>query len=236
MLSTQRIIYCTNPDCSNPINSVGDSICSSCQTPIVHRYLWATGLSATEFKIGEKVEDRYEVITPQIWLDTLPGRAPDIPEDVPEEIIPYLRLYHHRLHLPQVHGLVYLPIGHGNPIFLLENAPIDETGNLYPTLEDAWEQAKGVRQVYWLWQILQLWTPLSELRVAGSLLVPYNLRVQGWCVRLVQLVETRGAASLHTQPLQQLAECWEPWVATAKTQVAKELKILYSRCVVGKLI
>ncbi|KYC36649.1 serine/threonine protein phosphatase [Scytonema hofmannii PCC 7110] len=224
MLSTQRIIYCTNPDCSNPINSVGDSICTSCQTPIAHRYLWATGLSATEFKIGEKVADRYEVITPQIWLDTLPGRSPDIPEDVPEEIIPYLRLYHHRLHLPQVYGLVYLPIGHGNPIFLLENAPIDETGNLYPTIEDAWEQAKGVRQVYWLWQILQLWTPLSELRVAGSVLVPYNLRVQGWCVRLVQLVETRGNAPLHSTSLQQLGECWQPWVATAKTQVAKELE------------
>ncbi|GAB1541606.1 protein phosphatase 2C domain-containing protein [Scytonema sp. NUACC21] len=207
------------------MNSVGDSVCASCQTPIVYRYLWATGLSTTELQPGEIVADRYEIITPQIWLETLPGRSPDTPEDIPEFITPYLRLYHQRLHLPQVYGFVYSPMRDGKPIFLLENGPIDETGNLYPTIEDAWEQAKGVRQVYWLWQILQLWTPLAELRVAGSLLVPYNLRVQGWCVRLLQLVETRGAS------LKQLGECWQPWVATAKSQVAKELeKIVQQLC------
>lgn len=196
------------------MNSVGDSVCASCQTPLVYRYLWATGSSVAEIQPGEKVANRYEVITPNIWLDTQPGLLPDIPEELPREIVPYLRLYQYRLHIPQAYGIAY------NDILLLENVPIDETGNLYPAITDAWEQAQAVRQVYWLWQILQLWIPLSELGVAGSLLIPNNLRVQGWCVRLLELVsvETRGGASL-----QQLGECWQPWVAAAKTPVAQEL-------------
>ncbi|WP_026082629.1 PP2C family protein-serine/threonine phosphatase [Mastigocladopsis repens] len=213
MISNQRIIYCTNPSCTQPINSVGDSVCATCQTPLVYRYLWATGSSVAEIQPGEKVANRYEVITPSIWLDTQPGLLPDIPEELSKEIVSYLRLYQHRLHIPQAYGFAY------NDILLLENAPIDETGNLYPAITDAWEQAQAVRQVYWLWQILQLWTPLSELGVAGSLLIPDNLRVQGWCVRLLELVET-----LHTTSLQQLGECWQPWVAAAKTPVTQELK------------
>lgn len=169
--------------------------------------------------------NRYEVITPQIWLDTQPGLLPDIPEELPKEIIPYLQLYQQRLHLPQVYGFE-------GDIILLENVPIDETGNLYPAITDAWTQATAVRQVYWLWQILQLWTPLLELGVADSLLFPDNLRVQGWCVRLLKLVETLHAKSLqHVTSLQQLGECWQPWVAVAKTPVAPRLqKIVQQMC------
>ncbi|MGH7999119.1 MAG: 4-Cys prefix domain-containing protein, partial [Brasilonema sp.] len=215
MISTQPIISCTNPSCTQPINSVGDSVCASCQTPLVYRYLWATGSSVAKIQPGENVANRYEVITPNIWLDTQPGLLPNIPEELSKEIVPYLRLYQHRLHIPQAYGFAH------DDILLLENVPIDETGNLYPAITDAWEQAKAVRQVYWLWQILQLWTPLSELGVAGSLLIPDNLRVQGWCVRLLELISVE---TLHATSLQQLGECWQPWVATAKTPVAQELK------------
>src|ERR671933_60107 len=50
-----------------------------------------------------------------------------------------------------------------------------------------WTQVPAVRQVYWLWQILELWTPLEEMGMASSLLVPDNLRVEGWRVRLREL-------------------------------------------------
>ncbi|NJM73408.1 MAG: serine/threonine-protein phosphatase [Scytonema sp. RU_4_4] len=213
MISTQQIISCTNPSCTQPMNSVGDSVCASCHTPLVYRYLWTTGSSVAKIQPGENVANRYEVITPHIWLDTQPGLLPNIPEELSKEIVSYLRLYQHRLHIPQAYGFAH------DDILLLENVPIDETGNLYPGITDAWEQAKAVRQVYWLWQILQLWTPLSELGVAGSLLIPDNLRVQGWCVRLLELVKMP-----HNVSLQQLGECWQPWVATAKTPVAQELK------------
>ncbi len=223
MISTQQKIYCPNPVCTNPINPVGNSLCASCQTPLIHRYLWAVGKHQDKVLAKEKVADRYEVILPQIWLDTQPAKLPDIPEEIPNEIIPYLLLYQQRLHLPQVYGFVRSP-AQGN-ILLLENVPVDERGNLYPTITNAWQQATAVRQVYWLWQILQLWMPLSELGVAASLLSPDNLRVQGWCVRLLELHQ------LGQPSLKQLGECWQPWVITAKSKVAEDLqKIVQQMC------
>jgi protein phosphatase len=221
MISTQRIIYCINPSCNNPINPVGDDVCASCQTPLVHRYLWASGSLAAKISPGSKVADRYEVIRHQIWLDTQPGLSPDIPASLPQEVIPYLRLYQERLHLPHAYGFTHSHEEVTSDVLLLENVPIDETGHLYPTIADAWEQATAVRQVYWLWQILQLWTPLSEFGVARSLLFPDNLRVQGWCVRLLELYPIQTAE----QPtLQELGKFWLPWVAVANTSLAKDLQ------------
>lgn len=219
MISTEKIIYCINSNCNNPVNYVGDAICSSCQTPLVYRYLWANGSLANQLQPGIKIADRYEVITPQVWLDTQPGMSPDIPEKLPPVVIPYLRLYPQRLHLPQAYGFV--ASGEENPedILLLENVPIDEQGNLYPALSAAWDEAKPVRQVYWLWQILQLWTPLSELGVSQSLLIPENLRVQGWCVRLLELHTNKDT----TPPsLQDLALSWQPLVTSANNLIAPQ--------------
>jgi protein phosphatase len=221
MISTQLIIYCINPGCNRPINPMGDSVCTSCQTPLVHRYLWATGSLSAQISPGTKVADRYEVISQQIWLDTQPGLPPDVPEELPKEVIPYLRLYQQRLHLPQAYGFASTLEGDTTDILLLENIPIDETGNIYPTIVEAWEQATAVRQVYWLWQILQLWTPLSELGFSRSLLLVDNLRVQGWCVRLLELYQTPADEKLS---LQNLGECWQFWVASAKASVAKGLQ------------
>lgn len=200
---------------------MGDSVCASCQTPLVHRYLWATGSLSAQISPGTKVADRYEVIKQQIWLDTQPGLPPDVPEELPTEVIPYLRLHQERLHLPQAYGFASNLEGDTTDILLLENVPIDKTGNLYPTIVENWEQATAVRQVYWLWQILQLWTPLSELGLSRSLLVVDNLRVQGWCVRLLELYQTPADEKLS---LQNLGECWQFWVASAKASVAKGLQ------------
>ncbi|MDD1417292.1 serine/threonine-protein phosphatase, partial [Dolichospermum sp. ST_con] len=63
-----------------------------------------------------------------------------------------------------------------------------------------------VRQVYWLWQILQLWTPLSELGVAQSLLLADNLCVQGWCIRLLELYQ-----NTEQPTLQDLDVSTDPW-------------------------
>ncbi|WP_071191438.1 protein phosphatase 2C domain-containing protein [Trichormus sp. NMC-1] len=216
MISTQQIIHCPNPDCHQPINSVGDKFCVSCQTPLIYRYLWATGAEAAKMLPGRLIADRYEVITQQIWLDTQPALPPEVPSELPKTVIPYLKLYQQQLHIPQPYGFTsFLDAG---DILLLENAPIDEMGNLYPTITAAWEQAKAVRQVYWLWQMFQLWTPLSELGVAQSLLIADNLLVQGWCVKLLELHPTTETISL-----QDLGQFWQPWVAGAKTEIAQRL-------------
>ncbi len=218
MLSTQRIINCPNSECDQPLNSVGDTICDRCQTPLIYRYLWATGNQAAQIPPGTKVADRYEVIKPQIWLDTQPALLPDIPPELPNIVIPYLRLYSEHLHIPQAYGFTSLAETEGN-ILLLENAPIDETGCIYPTISDSWQQASAVRQVYWLWQILQLWTHLLELGVAQSLLLPDNLCVQGWCIRLLELHQ-----SSQKPTLQDLGNSWQPWVTAAKTTIADKLQ------------
>ncbi|WP_414550304.1 protein phosphatase 2C domain-containing protein [Anabaena sp. CCY 0017] len=221
MISTQRIIYCVNPDCTNPMNPAGESVCGSCQTPLVHRYLWASGSFSAAISPGTKVLDRYEVITQQVWLDTQPGLPPTVPEELPTAVMPYLRLYQERLHLPEVYGLVHTEEAGADDILLLENVPIDETGNLYPSIAQGWEQATAVRQVYWLWQILQLWKPLSELGVAHSLLIPDNVRSHGWCVRLLELHQTTAT---QKPTLQDLGQFWQPWMASLNTPLSPELE------------
>ena len=228
MISTQRIVYCTNPHCTDPVNTVGNRLCANCFTPLIYRYLWAVDTKNNNLEPGGKIASRYEVISPQIWLDTQPIAIPDIPEKLPSQVIPYLRLHQHRLHIPHVYGFVgyakhqasgLSPQQGEDNILLLENAPINDKGNLYPTITDVWENSTAVRQVYWLWQILELWQPLSELGVAGSLLVAENLRVQGWCLRLLELI-----ASTDAPTLQQLGECWRPIVAISHTKVNNPLK------------
>ncbi|MEP0752888.1 protein phosphatase 2C domain-containing protein [Trichocoleus sp. Lan] len=152
------------------------------------RYLWATGSVAATIPVGEFVQDRYQVVAPQVWLDTQPTQPPQIPEQFPENLYPYLRLYPQWFHLPEVYG--YAAVGNSpspTEILLLENVPMDATGKLFPSILDALPQASAVRQIYWLWQMLELWTPLAEFGVASSLLVADNLRVEGWRLRLLEL-------------------------------------------------
>ncbi|MEM7554178.1 MAG: protein phosphatase 2C domain-containing protein [Cyanobacteria bacterium P01_A01_bin.84] len=228
MISTQPIVYCTNSECSSPINSVGNTFCAECQTPLVKNFLWATGSIAAQIETGEMVNNRYEVISPQVWLDSQPMKLPDIPQNlVPAIITPYLKLYRHQLHLPQVYGWVDPPKIDEEKILLLENVPVDEVGNIYPSITKVWSRATAVRQVYWLWQIIRLWQPLEELGVSASLLVPSNLRVQGWCVRLLELIEDlpNQAGETGEKPKwQDLADCWQPWLSGAKYPIAKPLQ------------
>lgn len=221
MISIQPKIYCINPTCNDPINPEENAVCASCKTPLVRRYLWAVGSMPATIPPGTKVANRYDVISYQVWLDSQPGLPPDVPEELPKAVIPYLRLYQERLHLPQVYGFARGVEGSAGDILLLENVPIDKTGHIYPSISEAWEQATAVRQVYWLWQILELWTPLSEWGLSRSLLVRDNLRVQGWCVRLLQFYQTPTAEKLS---LRHLGLCWQPWVASAKTSIAKQLQ------------
>lgn len=220
MISTTRIIHCTNPNCTHPVNPLGNRVCGNCQTPLSKRYLWAIGKSVPKINLSEVVADRYEVIASQIWLDTKPGQLPELPEQLPADVIPYLRLCSLRSHIPQVYGYINSHLEGTEKILLLENVPIDNSG-ISPAIADAWEQATTVRQVNWLWQILQLWQPLSELGVGGSLLLPNNLRVQGWCVRLLELFET---SHLQGTPLQQLAQCWQPWIESDPTTITEHLQ------------
>jgi protein phosphatase len=228
----------------------------SSSKPLINRYLWAVGATAMQIRAGEIVKDRYEVVASQIWRDMQPELLPEICDRPSDDIFPYLRLYPHHLHVPDVYGVCKLG---ESEVILLENVPIDASGELYPSLKSMWTQVSAVRQVYWLWQILELWTPLEEIGVASSLLVPDNLRVEGWRVRLRELYadtvadRTRdqlvalstgsGASAVDAlereksssstllrrsrkASLQQLGECWASWCAKAAAPVASRLQAI----------
>lgn len=188
MHSSDPAIHCPNLSCPNPINSLGQFTCRSCGTPLSYRYLWAVGDRAKEIPVGEQVAGRYAVLAPCLWLDTQPGLSPEVPQWLPDEIIPYLRLFSHRLHVPEVYGFCCSQAESKLvDILLLENIPVDHKGHLCPSIAEMWPQATAARQVYWLWQMLQLWPHLNRLGVASSLLVVDNVRVDGWRIRLKKL-------------------------------------------------
>ncbi len=209
--SSRQQIHCPNPACPNPANDLGQKHCGACETPLTYRYLWAVGTKAAEFPAESLIADRYYVVSPQIWLDSTPAKSPKILKKIPETILPYLKLYRQSLHIPQVYGFCPLEEKETDVLLLLENVPVNwKTGQLYPTMLEALPNATPVRQVYWFWQILQLWTPLLELALTSSLYSAKNIRVQGWRVWLSELYGDEG---LLTKPdLQDLGYHWLTWI------------------------
>lgn len=170
----------------------------STDKPAINPYLWAIGSATAQIPTGETVANRYQVVAPQIWQDMQPTLAAELPEQISDDFLPYLRLYPQRLHLPEVYGICQLDRAtekEDSRVILLDNVPIDKNGKLLPSLESMWPQASSVRQLYWLWQMLELWTPLAEIGVASSLLIPENLRVEGWRLRLRQLYPDLNTAA-----------------------------------------
>jgi protein phosphatase len=162
--------------------------------PLMSRYLWAADRQATLIPTDRLVEDRYQVIAPQLWLDTKPQDPPDILLPLPHQALAYAHLYRYKLHLPQIYGFCSI----SRPtekidIPLLENVPIDSEGKLLPSLVEAWSTATALHRAYWLWQAIELWAPLAGTGMLSSLIEIENLRVDGWCLRLCELIPDRTA-------------------------------------------
>ncbi|WP_293136896.1 protein phosphatase 2C domain-containing protein [Okeania sp. SIO3I5] len=195
-------------------------------------YLWAIGEGIKTYRPGEIIAERYQVQHGNILLDTQPEKMPQMPEEIPGVIEPYLKLFPYRLHIPQVFGLAPLTETKGNKIiWLLEGGPINqEEVSLVPEITTAWKDATPMRQLNWLWQIAQLWQPLNVQKVGSSLLNPENLRVEGQLVRLVEL--QRDEKSLT---LQHLGQLWQQWVSSANPVVEKFLKQLCQQMIAGEV-
>lgn len=195
-------------------------------------YLWAIGEGIETYRPGEIIADRYQVQHGNILLDTQPEKMPQIPEEIPGVIEPYLKLFPYRLHIPQVFGMASVPETKGNrTIWLLERGPINrETVSLVPEIATAWKDATPMRQLNWLWQIAQLWQPLNVQKVASSLLDPENLRVEGQLLRLVELQPDEKHLTL-----QHLGRLWQPWVSSANPIVEKFLKQLCQQMIAGEV-
>ena len=228
-------IICPNHLCQAP-NPESNRFCQQCRTPVPKRYLWAVGAGIEAYKPGKIFTERYLYKRDRILLDTKPGFIPSFPTEIPDEILPYLRLFPHRLHVPQVYGELILKKSKGEPIWLLEQAPIwtnrkNQTSMLMPELGVAWKDAPAIRQLNWLWQIAQLWQPFSQIGVASSLVEPKLLRVEGQIVRLLELKLDRTEISLTD-----LGATWRYLVKDAKPHIAEFFAALCEQIIQGEIL
>ncbi len=228
-------INCPNPQCQTP-NPNDHNFCQKCRTPLIKRYLRAVGEAINSDLAGTILAGRYLFKGNRILLDTQPSLPPETTEEIPEAIAPYLKLSPYKLHIPQVYGLVGRSHDH-HPLWLLEQVPIysggvdsSVEGQLMPELAAAWKTAPALRQLNWLWQMAQLWHPLSTNSVTASLLTPGLLRVEGSIVRLLDLQQDQV-----TPTLQQLGQLWSQWVEESQPVIKNFLAQLCQQLEAGEI-
>ncbi|NET09385.1 MAG: serine/threonine protein phosphatase, partial [Symploca sp. SIO2B6] len=249
------MIQCPNYNCQAS-NADGSQFCQQCQAPLPRRLLWAVGQHADAFKPGMLVADRYLCQASRIFLDTQPGIPPGTLSELPETVLPYLHLISHQIHLPQIYGwadanlpsrdvktrLMFLENGAlltvrqpavlGSSLSTIPHHASPPPPGLLPSLKSAWPQGSATQQLQWLWQIVQLWSPLFHENVASTLLIDEFVRVEGPLIRLVQIQYWRPEWDHHisnpghlalTQPLpctlEQLGKCWSNLVPEASPQI-----------------
>lgn len=219
-------IDCPNLRC-RAANLEGDRVCQTCGTSIPLRYLWVANAQSYPHQPGDKILDRYLFKTTQVVLDTRPGLPISSAFDITDSVLPYLKLFPFRLHLPQLYSLLKLETKAAEPqvLVLLEDAPLTVSdfsqattaiapfSDLIPQIAvaevftEAWRTAPALRQVNWLWQMVQIWDPLQRECVAWSLVNPDLLRVEGSLLRLLSLdFNTQTAPALAA-----LGEFWVKW-------------------------
>ena len=236
-------LYCSNTRCQAP-NPQSNKFCQQCRTPLLRRYLWAIAQGIEDYQLGEAIADRYLLVRQRIVLDTKPGMPPETPQEIPQGIAPYLRLFPYGLHIPKVYGCVTPKDGRSShPIWLLEEAPIytsgshrgtkaaDSEGQLLPELSSVWKDSPAVRQLNWLWQLATLWQPLSSEGVASSLLKPAFLRVEGPLIRLLELHPDTNQAPT----LQQLGQLWSQLLTGASSVIAGFFQQLCTQLTEGQI-
>ena len=224
-------IQCSNPQCLHS-NSQNQKFCPSCRTPIVKRYLWAVGAAIDRDRKEKLIGDRYLPVAPNLLLDTKPGLSPELTEDIPSLIIPYLKLLPQRLHVPQVYG--FCSVADRQPIWLLEYLSLTNFAGAefqpFPALTEAWQTATGKRQLNWLWQIASLWSPLETEGVVSTLLQPELLEISGSIVRVKHLQIDNAPVNL-----QQLGQLWSEWSKKSAANVKKFLGELSLALEQGKI-
>ncbi|MDX2232465.1 MAG: protein phosphatase 2C domain-containing protein [Leptolyngbyaceae cyanobacterium bins.349] len=217
-------LYCGNPLCQAP-NPASHRFCQNCRAPLSKHYLWLVSQRDESYEPGTVLVDRYVCQHDRVFLDTKPALLPEFPENVSEDVEPYLRLIAAQPQVPQVYAV--LPSGPGaGERYLLEKAPIYPfgvgnaaagvlEGTLMPEITAVWSTASGLRQLNWLWQLAQLWESCVQEGVGQSLVNPPLLRIEGGMVRLLELHRSEMPPRLA-----HLGHLWQSWVATAHADVA----------------
>jgi serine/threonine protein phosphatase PrpC len=223
MNNSAATLYCSNLNCQAP-NPQSHNFCQKCRTPLLKRYLWAVGEGIEAYKAGDLIAERYLLNSDRIILDTKPALSPEMLPEIPNHLMPYLKLSPYQLHVPQLYGLLTPTQGQRNTDWLLEQVPIYSCGNgegtLMPELTSVWKNASAMRQLTWLWQMANLWEPLQINHVGSSLLTPALLRVEGSILRLLILQADQNSPVT----LQNLGQLWSKWVASSHPTIGKFLE------------
>jgi protein phosphatase len=200
------------------------------------RYLWAADPQAAWIPTDKLVENRYHVMAPQLWLDTKSGERPEVLWPLPDRARPYARLSRYRLHLPQLYG--FCSLGRSGQksvdIPLLDNIPIEANGQLMPALTELWSQGSALQQAHWLWQMVDLWTPLVDIGVGFSLLEAKNLRVEDWRLRLCELLPDSLNPARRSTAIG-LANFWQSLLETAQPEISAVLSPIIEKMQIGKV-
>ncbi|NJO19537.1 MAG: hypothetical protein HC838_05015 [Spirulinaceae cyanobacterium RM2_2_10] len=230
-------LHCPDRDCQ-AANPSDRRFCQQCNTPLMRRYLWAIGEGIEHYPRDAAVADRYLHWRSRLFLDTKPAQPPQFPKDIPTRLVPYLRLFYLRPHVPQLYG--QLPPSPEAPtarIWLLECGLFSRDrrfldGSLWPTLVSAWPEASPLRQLNWLWQMARLWPDLAKHGVASTLLTPEFLQVdQG----TLQLRELRLDDPESPPELAQLGTLWSAWLMASAPNLRNFLKPLCQELSAGRL-
>ena len=224
-------IQCSNPHCTASIK-LEARFCHRCNTPTIRRYLWSNKKVIADEQEKTLINGRYLAFSKQIFLDTQPSKPPVTPEEVPQEIVAYLQLFPCYPHVPQVYGQL-----DGTDAWLLDygtvpsNVPgkLDYPQQLIPRLRYLWSSATALKQLNWLWQIAKLWKPLSNKKVASTLLNPDLIRINGQIVQILQLQPDEDR-----QPsLRELGDLWSQWSEDAHPSIQDMLEQLAARLDTG---
>lgn len=242
-------LYCPNIRCQ-ALHTLTDQVCQECGATLPQRYLWVVGPHEGQFQVGDLLKDRFFFCGPRLALDTRPGIPLKSDLELPDELLPYLRLFPYRLHLPQIYTLLAQPQADLASILLLEQAPLcaadwtitagaeDEDATVVSSPEfagqplmAAWPHARPLRQLHWLWQLAQLWQPLYSQEVATTLLLPHLLRVEGRLVRILELESDVDSAPT----LADLGQLWQRLLPMTTGDLAAALTQLCNSLISGKL-
>ncbi|MGV2827616.1 PP2C family protein-serine/threonine phosphatase [Myxosarcina sp. GI1(2024)] len=231
MPNSEPRIQCSNHLCVAS-NHLEANFCHVCKTPTTKRYLWAIREAISPEQTNQLIGDRYFALSSRIFLDTKPRLSPQIPEDIPPEIVTYLQLFPLYPHIPQVYGQL-----EGTDVWLLDygTIPTSNTGKLIspiiPEITSLWQKATTLQQLIWLQQLAKLWQPLAEKQVASSLLVPQSIGVNGSFIQLLQL-QSDGNRHLS---LQDLGRSWRQWIKSCAPEIRDALEQLCERVEIGSI-
>ncbi|MEM9507257.1 MAG: protein phosphatase 2C domain-containing protein [Cyanobacteria bacterium P01_E01_bin.35] len=195
--------------------------------------MWSNKQVITPQQKHTLINDRYLALSEQIFLETQPSKPPVTPEEVPEEIVVYLQLFTCYPHIPQAYGML-----DGTDAWLFDYGTVPTTNadgllinsnHLIPHIANLWSGATALQQLNWLWQLAKLWKPLSSKNVAGTLLAPDLIRINGQVIQLLQLKnDGEEQASLRD-----LGSLWSRWAENAQGNIKDVVKQLASRMETG---